>query len=133
MKQLNSATGVYGPFVSVEILNDRFRCDGVDHPFGVLGATVIEDWVEPPPQPAPVPTSVTRRQAVQALILADKIDLVQPVIDSIPDPLQRKLMQAEWDESQEFQRNRSSLIAIGTAIGLTSEGIDNLFRTAVTL
>jgi hypothetical protein len=85
------------------------------------------------PGPVPVPASVTRRQARQALVLAGKFDLVQPAIDAIPNALQRKLMQIEWDDSQEFERNRPSLIAIGQAIGLTSSELDDLFRTAVTL
>lgn len=83
--------------------------------------------------PAPVPETVTRRQARQALVLAGKYDAVQVAIDAIPDATQRKLMQIEWDDSLEFERTRPSLIAIGTAIGLTPEGIDDLFRTAVTL
>lgn len=81
----------------------------------------------------PVPASVTRRQARQALVLAGKFDLVQPAIDAIPNALQRKLMQIEWDDSQAFERDRPSLIAIGGAIGLTSAEVDDLFRTAVTL
>lgn len=82
---------------------------------------------------ATVPASVTRRQARQALVLEGKFDLVQVAIDAIPDTTQRKLMQIEWDDSLEFERTRPSLMAIGAAIGLTSEGIDDLFRTAVTL
>lgn len=83
--------------------------------------------------PAPVPAAVTRRQAKQALILRGLIDQVQPAIGAITDPTQRRLMQAEWDDSQEFQRHRPSLIAIGAALGLDSAGLDDLFRFAVTL
>ena len=89
-------------------------------------------FTEPPAPPAPVPAAVTRRQARRALILAEKIDLVQPAIDAIQDPIQRKLMQADWDDSQEFQRYQPTLLALGEAIGLTSEGIDDLFRLAAT-
>ena len=81
---------------------------------------------------ASIPASVTRRQAVRALILTGKRNLVQPALDAIPNTLQRELMQAEWDESQEFERNRPSLIALGTAIGLSSSEIDDLFILAAT-
>ena len=81
----------------------------------------------------PVPLKVTRRQARQALVLAGKYDLVQVAIDAISDATQRKLMQIEWDDSLEFERTRPSLIAIGTAIGLSSAQIDDLFITAATL
>jgi hypothetical protein len=86
--------------------------------------------------PAPVvvvPQEVTRRQALQALLLAGKLHLVQPAIDAIQDATQRGMMQIEWDDSQAFQRTRPSLIAIGTAIGLDSAAIDALFVTAATL
>ena len=135
MKQLNATTGVFGPFSKIETLADRYRCDGVDFQFTVIGNAIIEDYVQPPPLPVviPVPSKVTRRQARQALVLANKFDLVQIAINAIPDTTQRKLMQIEWDDSQEFEHNRPSLIAIGTAVGLTPEGVDDLFRTAATL
>ena len=82
---------------------------------------------------APVPQSVTRRQARQALRLAGLLGSVQAAIDSIPDDLQRDLAQIEWDDSQEFQRHRPLLIALATQMELTSEQLDNLFRTAAAL
>jgi hypothetical protein len=78
----------------------------------------------------PVPRSVTRRQARQALLLSGKLAQVQPAIDSIPDPIQRGMIQIEWDDSQTFERNRPALIALATAIGLDSPQIDNLFIEA---
>lgn len=80
-----------------------------------------------------VPKSVTRRQARQALLLAGILDDVQPALDAIPDATQRGLMQIEWDDSQEFHRNRPALLALASALGLTSEQIDELFITAATL
>ena len=89
---------------------------------------------EPADIPAPtIPQSVTRRQARQALLLSGNLSLVQPAIDAIPDATQRGLMQIEWDDSQEFERNRPSLIAIGGAIGLDAAGIDELFVQAAAL
>jgi hypothetical protein len=90
-------------------------------------------FTTPPPAPAPVPESVTRRQAKQALLINGKLSLVQPAIDAIPDPAQKAMIQIEWDDSQEFQRSRSTVIAIGTAIGLDSAQLDDLFRQAVLL
>lgn len=83
--------------------------------------------------PPAVPQVVSRRQAKQALLLRGKIGLVQPAIDAIQDATQRGLMQIEWDDSLEFVRTRSSLIAIGTAIGLDSAGLDDIFTFAATL
>lgn len=77
-----------------------------------------------------VPAKVTRRQARQALALEGLLDKVQPAIDAIPDPQQRQLAQIEWDDSQDFERDRALLIQLGHAIGLTDAGIDALFIRA---
>jgi hypothetical protein len=85
------------------------------------------------PTTSGVPQTVTRRQGKQALVLNGKLDLVQPAIDAIADPAQRAMIQIEWDDSQEFERTRPSVIAIGTAIGLSSSQLDELFVLAATL
>ncbi|MEN2430714.1 hypothetical protein [Comamonas sp. F1-6] len=80
--------------------------------------------------PPRVPARVTRRQARQALALAGLFAAVQPAIDAIPDPQQRQLAQIEWDDSQDFERERPLLIELGHAIGLDDAGIDELFIQA---
>ena len=79
---------------------------------------------------ASVPASVTRRQAKQALLLNGLLGNVQPAIDAIPDAAQRAMIQIEWDDSQVFDRNRPALIALGTALGLSSSGLDEIFVQA---
>jgi hypothetical protein len=91
-----------------------------------------ESFTKPEPVVV-IPQEVTRRQAKQALLLAGKLDLVQPAIDAIVDPTAKAMMQLEWDESQTFQRQRPALIAMATAIGLDSAATDALFVTAATL
>jgi hypothetical protein len=92
---------------------------------GVVAADPV-----PPAPVGSVPYEVTRRQARQALILAGKFDLVQPAINAIADPVQRKLMQSEWDDSQVFVRTRPALVSMGHAIGLDDAGLDALFIAA---
>ena len=77
-----------------------------------------------------VPSRVTRRQARQALALAGLFGKVQPAINAIPDQQQRQLAQIEWDDSQDFERERPLLIELGHAIGLDDAGIDALFIRA---
>lgn len=77
-----------------------------------------------------VPASVTRRQARQALLLAGQLENVQPAIDAIQDPVIRAMAQIEWDDSQEFERNRPLVSSIGMALGLDSAALDDLFITA---
>ena len=80
-----------------------------------------------------IPQTVTRRQARQALLISGHLSSVQPAIDAIPDDLQRGMVQIEWDDSQTFERQRPTLIALATAIGMDSEAIDNLFIQAAQL
>lgn len=90
------------------------------------------------PEPAqipltPIPEVVSRRQARQALLMAGKLALVQPAIDSIAEETQRKLAQIEWEDSAEFKRDWPLLIQLASAIGLTSTEIDDLFVLASSL
>ena len=80
--------------------------------------------------PAKVPDSVTRRQARQALLLAGLLDMVQPAIDAIPSPTARAMIEIEWNDSLQFERDRPALIGLATALGMTSAQLDQLFITA---
>lgn len=91
------------------------------------------NWQAPPPQGPEVPFSVSRRQGRQALLLAGKLQLVQPAIDAIADVTQRGMAQIYWYDSQEFERQHPTLIALATQIGLTSADLDSLFITAKAL
>lgn len=105
----------------------------VDFADGVWTAYEAGDEIPALPQDSAVPQEVSRRQARQALRLAGKLDAVQLAIDAIIDPLQRGLMQDEWDESVVFQRHRPSLLQMAAAIGLDDAGLDQLFILAGTL
>lgn len=59
MKKITTAAGKFGPYQSVEVLEDRYRVDGPsDLPFTVVGQGEITDAVDgdfpPPPYVAPV-------------------------------------------------------------------------------
>jgi hypothetical protein len=52
MKALTTPSGNFGPFRSIEVLSDRYRCDNTDLPFTVVGQGEIVDadtitWPEP--------------------------------------------------------------------------------------
>ena len=100
---------------------------------GGRGDSVIGGVLVPASAVQPVPQAVTRRQAKQALLLAGLLDDVQPAIDAIPEATQRGLIQIEWYDSQVFERDRPALIALATALGLDSNDLDDMFRTASAL
>ena len=59
MKKITTFAGKFGPYTSVEVLDDRYRVDGPsDLPFTVIGQGEISDVVDgdfpPPPYVAPV-------------------------------------------------------------------------------
>ena len=53
MKKLTTSEGVFGPYEQIDVLEDRYRCDGGDLPFTVVGQGTISDVVDgdfPEPQ-----------------------------------------------------------------------------------
>lgn len=121
-----------------DVQMDMFRDDASAMGTSLAGhealIALVEANITPYVPPTPVvPLAVTRRQARQALLLRNKLNLVQPAIDAIPDVTQRALMQIEWDDSLDFVRTRASVIAIGAAIGLDSAALDEMFTFAASL
>ena len=136
MKALTTPFGNFGPYKSITVGPDRYYCGDVEILFSAVGTdgVIVEADTVTWPAPAPVvPESVTRRQAKQALALNGLLSSVQPALDAIPDATQRTLMQIEWDDSQVFERHRPSLIALATALGLSSAQFDALFTQAAAL
>lgn len=85
-----------------------------------------------------IPQVLTRRQAVQVLINDGKLASVQPAINALDDgtpqgAMMKATAQNEWDNSNEFHRERPLLIQLAYAIGYDSAGLDQLFVQGVTL
>jgi len=74
--------------------------------------------------------AVTRRQAKQALLMSGLLANVQPAIDDITDDTERGMVQIFWDDSTTFERNNPQLIALGEALELSDQQIDDLFIQA---
>jgi hypothetical protein len=95
--------------------------------------SLVDGVVVVDPALAPVPQVVSRRQARRALLDAGLLASVQPAIDAVQDATLRAQMQIDWDDSQEFQRDHPTLLALGSALGLDAAGIDALFIAAAAL
>lgn len=75
MKKIITPAGKFGPYESVEVLEDRYRVDGPsDLPFTVVGQGVISDVVDgdfpPTPYIAPVvetPPATTKEELLSQL------------------------------------------------------------------
>ncbi|SDH27839.1 hypothetical protein [Nitrosomonas sp. Nm132] len=135
MKKLVTQAGIFGPYREIEVLDDRYRCDGVDFPFTVVGEGVIEeaqsgDFPLPEALQPEVPQSVTMRQARLALLNIGKLNDVDAALASIPDETLRKAAQIEWEYALEVQRNHVLVQQIASSLGLGNQTLDNLFIEA---
>ena len=81
----------------------------------------------------PVPQSVTMRQARLALLGAGLLDSVDAAIAAIPDPVQRKAAEIEWEYAQTVDRNSPFTQQLAAGLGLTDAQLDALFTTAASL
>jgi len=86
MKKIITAAGKFGPYESVEVLEDRYRVDGPsDLPFTVVGQGEITDVVDgdfpPPPYIAPVveqtPAPTKEELMAQITALSNKIQALE--------------------------------------------------------
>ena len=89
------------------------------------------EWIEPEPV-IYIPQEVTMRQARLALLENSLLANVQTAINSLPEPAKTKA-QIEWEYSNALQRSNPFVSTLGTALGLDSEALDNLFIQANTL
>lgn len=130
MKTLITASGQFGPFSHIETLSDRYRADGVDYQFSVIGAATIEDYVAPPPEPVVpvVPTSVSPRQIRQALTRTNLRTQVESAVASGDQDLKDW-----WEFATSFERSNIHVIEMGQALGVSPTQLDDLFVLAASL
>ena len=85
MKKIITASGKFGPYKSIEILPDRYRVDGGDLPFTVIGQGQISDAVDGDFPPAPhvepeviaEPTPTKEELLAQLNLLAAQINALE--------------------------------------------------------
>lgn len=82
--------------------------------------------------PVVMPAEVTMRQARLALLQAGKLAAVTAAIDSMPSP-DKEAAQIEWEYSNTLRRDHPLVAALGPALNLTGEQLDDLFITAAGL
>jgi len=81
--------------------------------------------------PVKVPDAVTPRQLRLALIDAGiTLQQVETAINSIEGDVVKEKALVEWEYAIKFERANQLTVSIGTAVGLTSNQIDQLFISA---
>jgi hypothetical protein len=82
----------------------------------------------------PVPQAISPRQA-RLWLVAHGVTLasIDETIGSISDDMTRESVRVEWEYGLEVQRSSPWLSALGAALGLDDDAIDQAFREASTL
>ncbi len=89
-----------------------------------------EEFTPPPALAAPVPQSVTMRQARLALLGAGLLDNVDAAMAAIPDETMRRAAQIEWEYAATVDRTSALVSNLSGALGLTDAQLDALFIAA---
>lgn len=90
------------------------------------GWVLENDQLIPPPlRPASVPESVSRFQARAALMQEGLLSAVEAVVAQAD-----ALTQMAWSDALEFRRDSPAIASLAAQVGLSSEQVDDLFRTA---
>ena len=76
-----------------------------------------------------IPKSITARQARLALIQIGKLADVTAAIASLQSPMKEQV-EIEWEYATDIYRNNGFIDALGAALGLNKETLDNLFISA---
>ena len=79
-----------------------------------------------------VPASISPRQARLALAAQGLLSQVEASIAAMPDDV-RETVQIEWEYATEVARDSVLTSSLGGQLGLDEEGLDALFKVAVTL
>jgi hypothetical protein len=86
--------------------------------------TVIDAYVAPPP---PIPSTVTRFQALATLAAGGYLDTVHAYIDTLP---RTNVTRLAFENATDWERTSPTVNALATMLGLTDAQIDELFIAA---
>lgn len=85
-----------------------------------------------------IPNIVSMRQGRLAMLLTPYesgtlLDVIEVMLDSIPDETQKRAAKIDWEYAQEIQRDFPLVQQLTAQLGMTEREIDDLFTLAATL
>jgi hypothetical protein len=83
-----------------------------------------EPYIPPPP---PIPTTVTRFQALATLAAGGYLDTVHTYIDALP---RSNIQRLAFENATDWERSSPTLAALATMLGLSNAQVDELFVAA---
>lgn len=120
-------TGPDGAFYAVASADIKVPAGSVE----ITEAEAVAILAANAPPPARI-TKVTMRQARLALLGAGLLPTVNSSIAAMTGT-QGEAARIEWEYSQEVQRDRGLVLALGTQLGMTEAQLDALFATAAAI
>lgn len=128
----------YAVIIAGQIVN-TIQWDGTTPWTPPLGATImlletaLADGYAHAPRPPSVPDSLSPTQLRIWLLRAGKLEQVNTLIASDPDPLRRTEKEQRWDYALAIPRSHPLVLEIGEALGMTDEEMDDAFIQAASL
>jgi len=83
-----------------------------------------EPYVAPPP---PIPSTVTRFQALAVLAAGGYLDTIRTYINTLD---QNNVQRLAWENATDWERSSPTLNALAAMLGLTDTEVDDLFVAA---
>jgi hypothetical protein len=83
-----------------------------------------DPYILPPP---PIPTTVTRFQALAVLAAGGYLDTVRTYINTLD---QNNVQRLAWENATDWERTSPTLNALAAMLGLNDTQVDELFVTA---
>jgi hypothetical protein len=77
-----------------------------------------------------VPKNISPRQAREIIIRIGLFNTVETYINNIEDETERLIARNYWEYSEVFERNHPVLLTLVSALGITDEQLDNMFKEA---
>ena len=108
----------------IHAFNDLQIRQGLANGLTELTPEELDVHLNPPPEPEPIPESITMRQCRLQLLQVDLLDTVELAV------VQDKAMQIEWEYAAVVERSSLVLQAIQGLLELSNEQIDNMFLSA---
>ena len=86
--------------------------------------TIIDPYIAPSP---PIPTTVTRFQALATLAAGGWLDVVHTYVDALP---RSNVQRLAFENATDWERTSPTVNALATMLGLSNAQVDELFVAA---